>query len=44
MRQVGSLGAGQHVMGMEKTLPPGVYLLRLTQAGRTRAARGVVAR
>jgi hypothetical protein len=45
-RDVGGLGAGRHVIGLgvAASLRPGAYLLRLQQAGRTLAARGVVIR
>ena len=42
-RDVGALGAGQHVVDLgEGRFPPGLYLLRLTQDGITRTARAVV--
>ena len=43
-RQVGALGAGSHVVNVAqaRALPAGIYLLRLTQGGRSLTARGVV--
>jgi trimeric autotransporter adhesin len=45
-RQVGSLGAGSHVVNLarDRALPAGVYLLRLTRGGHSLTARGVVIR
>jgi hypothetical protein len=44
-REVGSLGAGPHVVSFERTrLAPGIYLVRLTQGGRALTARAVVLR
>ena len=45
-REVGTLGAGSHTLnlGAGRSFPPGVYLLRLTQGGRTLTARGAVIR
>jgi len=44
-RQVGSLGAGFHVVPMESTrLPIGVYAMRLTQHGRTLSSKVSVIR
>jgi hypothetical protein len=45
-REVGSLGAGQHLVPLTlgSTIAPGVYWLRLTQASRTLYARTVVVR
>jgi hypothetical protein len=45
-RQVGALSAGNHVVNLAgaRALPAGVYLLRLTQGGRTLTARGVIIR
>jgi hypothetical protein len=44
-REVGSLGAGSHVVNVSSTpLAPGLYLIRLTQGARTRSARAVVLR
>ena len=43
-REVGALGAGRHVvaLGAERRLPPGLYLLRLSQGARARVTRVVV--
>lgn len=43
-REVGALGAGQHVvdLGAPARLAPGVYLLRLVRGGVSRTARAVV--
>jgi hypothetical protein len=45
-REVGSLGAGQHLVPLTlgSTIAPGVYWLRLAQASRTLYARTVVVR
>jgi hypothetical protein len=45
-REVGSLGAGSHLLHLDggSQLAPGMYWLRLTQAGRALVARGVVVR
>ena len=45
-RDVGSLGPGRHVLNLGATapLPPGIYLLRLEQSGRSRLARVSVVR
>jgi hypothetical protein len=45
-REVGSLGAGRHLLRLDEApqLAPGMYWLRLTQAGRVLIARGVVVR
>ena len=42
-RDVGSLGAGEHVIdvGPASGLRPGVYLIRLTQAGRSVTSRAI---
>jgi hypothetical protein len=44
--EVGALGAGAHVVALtpRERLAPGVYLLRLTQSGRSRTGRAVVIR
>ncbi len=44
-RDVGQLGAGRHTVtfGEEKPLAAGVYVVRLTQAGRSLSARAIVA-
>lgn len=44
-REVGSLGAGSHtaVLTPQASLGPGVYIARLTQAGRTRTVKVIVA-
>jgi hypothetical protein len=44
--EVGSLGAGAHTVDLAggRALPPGMYLIRLTQGARTLTARGVVIR
>ena len=43
-REVGSLGAGEHTVDLtpRQALPPGVYLLRLTQGERTSTMRAAV--
>jgi len=43
---VGSLGAGQHVLRLAKAeaLPAGVYVLRLTQSGRVASTRATIVR
>lgn len=43
-RDLGSLGAGRHAidLGTERRFAPGVYLLRLTQAGESKVARVTV--
>jgi len=45
-REVGALGAGSHTLklGEGRSFAPGVYVLRLTQGGRTLTARGAVIR
>jgi hypothetical protein len=43
-RAVGDLGAGSHLVRLGKTVPAGMYWLRLTQSGRSLLARGVVVR
>ena len=45
-RQVGSLGAGRHLvsLGAPGTLAPGIYLVRLMQGRRQLVARAVVVR
>lgn len=43
-RDLAGLGAGQHRLPVEARLAPGVYVIRLEQAGATRTARGVVTR
>ena len=45
-RQVGALGPGSHVVSLAqgRPLPAGIYLLRLTQGGRSLTARGAVIR
>jgi len=45
-QEVGMLGPGQHVLKLEKTasLPAGIYVLRLTQAGRVVVARAAIVR
>lgn len=45
-REVGALGPGQHSANLNKgrTLPPGVYLVRLTQRGKAMIARVAVIR
>jgi len=44
VREVGSLGAGRHVVDTagERRLPAGLYLVRLTQGGLRRTARAIV--
>jgi hypothetical protein len=46
VRDVGSLGAGRHLVRLDAALrtPPGIYWLRLTQAGRSLVRRAVVVR
>ena len=43
-REVGELGAGGHLVSLaqDRSLPPGVYLLRLTRGGHSLAARAIV--
>jgi len=43
-RAVGGLGPGNHVLRLGKSLPAGMYWLRLTQNDRSLLARGVVVR
>jgi hypothetical protein len=45
-RDVGSLGAGEHLVNLTRglTLPPGVYLVRLTRGDRSLTARALVVR
>jgi len=45
-RQVGPLGAGHHVLDLDRStgMRPGVYCLRLTQSGKTVTAQGVITR
>jgi hypothetical protein len=45
-REVGSLGAGEHALGLEEGghLAPGFYLVRLTQGANTRTTRMAVTR
>jgi hypothetical protein len=45
-REVGSLGAGSHVLdvGGGRPLPPGVYLIRLTRGGQTLISRATIIR
>lgn len=43
-RDVAGLGAGEHRLAVEARFAPGVYVIRLTQGGETRTARGVVTR
>ena len=45
-REVGALGVGRHLLLLAdgRQLAPGMYWLRLSQAGETRLARGVVVR
>jgi hypothetical protein len=45
-REVGSLGPGTHVVGLEEglRLPAGLYLTRLTHGGRGLTVRGVIVR
>ncbi len=45
-REIGGLGPGEHVVTLAEgaSLPPGVYLIRLTHAQRTLTARTVVMR
>ena len=43
-REVGSLGAGRHTVDLAagRRLPPGLYLVRLTQGANQRVTRVVV--
>jgi hypothetical protein len=41
-RSVGGLGPGEHQMDLSGGLRPGVYLIRLSQAGRTQTMRSVL--
>jgi hypothetical protein len=45
-REVGSLGAGEHLVSLSERLhlSAGVYLIRLTQAGRALTAKACVVR
>lgn len=45
-REVGSLGPGRHVVALDsgRPLPAGVYLMRLTQLGRTVNAKAAIVR
>ena len=45
-REVGSLGAGRHVLRLDEAgaLPAGVYVVRLSQDGRVLAARAAIVR
>jgi hypothetical protein len=43
-RDVGGLGAVSHLVGLDRSVPPGLYWLRLTQGGRSLLARAVVIR
>ena len=45
-REVGSLGVGEHTVRLGGTawIPPGVYLVRLTQGGRVASARLAIVR
>jgi hypothetical protein len=43
-REVGALGAGRHVVTAPATMPPGVYVMRLVQGGRSVSVRGCVIR
>lgn len=43
-RDLAGLGAGHHRLQVEARLAPGVYVIRLAQAGAIRTARGVVTR
>ena len=43
LREVGALGPGTHTLGLEDAaLRPGLYLLRLTQAGASRTSRALI--
>jgi pimeloyl-ACP methyl ester carboxylesterase len=44
IREVGALGAGRHAVGLAegRPLPPGVYLVRLTQGRRSLTTRAVI--
>jgi hypothetical protein len=46
VRDVGALGPGHHVLDLteSRALPAGVYLLRLTQSGRSLTQRAVIVR
>ena len=41
-REVGGLGAGQHLVRVDRATPPGVYVLRLTQSGRAVTAKATL--
>jgi hypothetical protein len=41
-RDVTSFGPGNHILPLDGALKPGVYLVRVTQAGRSKTGRGVV--
>jgi hypothetical protein len=43
-REVGALGPGTHTLALQQPLAPGIYWLRLTQAGASAGSRGVVIR
>jgi hypothetical protein len=43
-RAVGDLGPGSHVLRLGRSVPAGMYWLRLTQNDRSLLARGVVVR
>ena len=46
VREVGSLGTGRHVVNLAEgaRIPPGIYVIRLTQGGRSLTVRGTVVR
>ena len=44
LREVGDLGAGVHTMSLEDQMPAGMYVVRLSQGGRSRTARITVIR
>ena len=41
-RDVGSLGPGSHVIPLQHSLRPGVYLMRLEQGGEKATSKGVI--
>jgi hypothetical protein len=46
VREVGAMGAGSHVVGLAegRTIAPGLYVIRLSRAGRSLATRAIVVR
>jgi hypothetical protein len=41
-REIGALGPGPHRLAMAATLPPGIYLIRLSQGSNVRVRRAVL--